>query len=157
MLKVSIILIMFAGLILQTYAQDEEKFIFENNPSALDVSSITVNDQRGHPLGIEVSKKLELLKDRYTYIEPAGATTPTDKTIVIKPIIFNSIQKLNRYYKSAIKKGSIPIDVAKEEFLRCLDIALIIYADNTEEFEQYLRKAKKPEQILEAYNKVILE
>ena len=39
------------------------------------------------------------------------------------------------------------MDIVKEEFLNSLNIALIIYADNTEEFEQYLRKAKKPEQI----------
>lgn len=152
-----VLVLLFSVSAIKLAAQDEIQFVFENNPSALDISSLTGDEYRNHPLGIEVSKKLELIKTRYTYIEPAGPTSPTDKTIVIKPVIYNSIIKLNRYFKKEIKNGNIQLSVAKEEFLNCINIALIIYADNTEEFEKYLRKAKKPDQILEAYGKVLLK
>jgi len=156
MFKLGIILL-FSVLTLQLVAQDEIQFVFENNPRALDINSVSGNGFRDHPMGNEISKKLELLKSRYTYIVPASPTSPTDKTVVIKPVIYNSILKLNRYYKKELKSENITLKGAQEEFLKCINIALIIYAENTDEFEQYLRKAKKPDQIIDTYNKVILE
>lgn len=157
MQKLIALLLIFAGFTFQLLAQDDTQFVFDNNPHALDISSIEVNSFRDHPLGIEVSKKLELLESRYTYIVEATPTSPVDKTVVIKPVIYNSILKLYRYFKKEVRDENILLQDAKKELLNCLNIALIIYAENTEEFEDYLRKARKPEQILEVYGKVILQ
>jgi len=149
--------VIFMSLMLQSFSQDNISFVFDDNPSALIVSSVTNNDLREHPLGLDVSKLLALLKQRYTYIEPGTPTSPHDKTIVIKPTIYNSIQKLNRYYKKEIKKDTLIQSSTRDDFLLCLKVALIIYSEDTEAFEDYLRTCKKPEQILEAYKLVVLQ
>lgn len=137
-------------------SQDDSKFIFFNNESALDVSGID-EEFKSHPMGLEVAKKMELFKSRYTYVEEATPTSPSNRTIVVKPAIYNSIVKLNRYFKKEIKSGEKDVVAAKKEFLPCLDIALILYAEETDEFEDFLRKNKKPEDIVKVYQMVVLE
>jgi len=152
--KLAVMLTIIAGLAYQAKAQNEIAFVFDTNPTALDISLVASVDIREHPLGEEVAKKMELLKTRYTYIEPAGPTSPVDKTIVIKPAIYNSIVKLNRFYKSELKDEHLAFADAQKEMLKCLDIALMVYSENTEEFEQLLRKVKEPDEIVDVYNKV---
>ena len=156
MLRSSII---FALLFLTTHipAQDSVHFIFRNNRNFLITVGVDPNDVKEHPLGTGVAEKLVLLKDRYTYIQPAGPTSPVEKTVISKPAIYNSLQKLNRYYKKELKSGTINVEKAKTEFTLCLDIALIIHSENTEDFEIYLDKMNKPEEILIAFQQVILQ
>jgi hypothetical protein len=151
--------ILNALLIVSSYipAQESDRFVFRNNQNFLITAGIDPEDVKEHPLGSEVAEKLVLLKNRYTYIQPAGPTSPVEKTIISKPVIYNSIQKLNRYFKKALKKGIINIDTARTDFLMCINIALIIQSDNTKEFENYLNKMSSPEEILSAYRKVVLE
>ncbi|MGD2034717.1 MAG: hypothetical protein PVF73_06665 [Bacteroidales bacterium] len=138
------------------YSQEKTEFIFADNQSALDVSSVN-KDIRDPLMGMEVAKKMVLFKDRYTYVEAGTPASPSNRTIVLKPVIFNSIQKLNRHFKKQIKKGDMDPESARDFFLPCLDTALILYAEETEEFEDYLRKQKKPEEILDAYQRVVLK
>lgn len=143
-------------IISPVFSQDDTEFIFTNNVSALDVSSVG-DDYKSHPMGVEVAKKMDLFKNRFTYIEPATPTSPSSRTVVLKPAIYNSIVKLNRYFKKEIKKGGMDKVAATDSFLKCLDIALILYAEETDEFEEFLRKSKSPEDIIEAYQKVVLK
>lgn len=149
-------ILLAVGLFKPGFSQDEVEFVFANNENALDVSSIQT-EAKDHPMGDEVAIKLELIKSRYTYIEPASPTSPSNRTIVVKHVIYNSIMKLNRYFKKEIKKGNITKTAAKSVFLQCLNSALVLYAEDTEEFENYLKKRRGPDQIVEAYQKVILK
>ncbi len=139
------------------YAQEKVQFVFKNNTNFLITSGIDKDDVKEHPLGNEIAEKLVLLKDRYTYVQPAGPTSPVEKTVISKPVIYNSIQKLNRYYKKELKAERIGLDQAKADFTMCIDIALIIHSADSEKFEEYLSKMKDPEEILGAYRLVVLQ
>ena len=138
-------------------AQENKEFVFEQDPKSLDISGINQADVKSHVLGDGIAKKMVLLSDRYTQIVPATPTSPVEKTMVKKPIIYNSIKKLNKYYSKAVKKNEMDTAVAKAEFEKCLDIALIIYNKNTSQFEQTLKEAKQPKDILSVFNKVVIE
>lgn len=141
----------------QISAQESEQFTFNNNRNFLIISGVDKSEVKEHPLGNEVAEKLVLLKDRYTYVQPAGPTSPVEKTIISKPAIYNSIQKLNRFYKKELKSDTSDIEKARADFLICIDIALIIHTGETDDFEKYLSKMSKPEEILSAYKQVILK
>ena len=88
-MKRIVVIAFVLGIMFPGFAQEEVKFIFADNQSALDISS--VEEVKKHYLGEEVALKLELLKSRYTYVEPASPTSPGNKTIVLKPTIYNSV------------------------------------------------------------------
>ena len=75
---------------------------------------------------------------------------------IVKPEYLIAL-KLNRYYKKELKEGNIDLETAKTEFSLCLDIALIIRSERSDEFENYLDKMNKPDDILIAYQLVVLE
>jgi hypothetical protein len=156
MLRPTIFLILL-NLTIYIQAQDSVHFDFKNNRNFLITAGIDPNDVKENPMGSEVAEKLVLLKDRYTYVQPAGPTSPVEKTVISKPVIYNSIQKLNRYYKKELKSETVDPDTARNEFLLCLNIALILHSENSEEFEKYLSKMSSPEEILSAYKLVILK
>jgi hypothetical protein len=147
-------LLYFASQIL---GQEPVNFTFANNRNFLITAGIDPDDVKENPLGNEVAEKLVLLKDRYTYVQPAGPTSPVEKTIISKPVIYNSIQKLNRYFKKSLKDDKIDVETARNNMLLCLDIALIIFSEDTSSFESYLSKMSKPEDILAAYKLVVLQ
>ena len=103
MQKLSVFILILAGLTFKGFAQSDTKFVFENNPRAWDASALKNVEIHEHPMGNDVARLMALLKQRYTYVEAATPTSPHDKLIIIKPGIYNSIQKLNRYYKKVLK------------------------------------------------------
>lgn len=153
-MKISVILLLAVLLYSPIQAQEEEKFVFENSVSALDYSDVNLQQVKDHPLGREVAIKLTLINDRFTYVVEPTPTTPSSRTEVIKPAIYNSIQKLNRYYKKSVKKGVLEPDVARTEFLKYINYALILYGEDTDNFEHSLGKAKKIEDITALYNQI---
>jgi len=150
---ISLILLLFVNI----NAQDTARFIFKIDPGSLDLSGVDPLSVKEHVLGENIAKKMVLFSDRYTQIIPASPTSPVDKTVIKKPVIYNSIKKLNKHYSSAVKKNELQVEQAKSEFEKCLNIALSIYNKNTELFEKTLKKAKEPSQILDAYNLVVIE
>jgi hypothetical protein len=56
-----------------------------------------------------------------------------------------------------LKEGNIDLETAKTELSLCLDIALIIRSEKTDEFEKYLDKMNKPEELLSAFQLVVLQ
>lgn len=147
------------GLFLIPFAKSQEinSFSFNNNVKLLDVSQINPADVKSHKLGDDIAKKMVLLDDAYTKIEKAGPTSPVDKTIIRKPVIYNSIKKLNKYYLKGVKKSEIDTATAYEQFIHCLDVAIIIAHQNTSAFEENLKKIKDPQQIYSTYKSVDLE
>lgn len=155
-MKISVILLLAVLAYVPAHTQETTVFVFDANPGALDISDFEGQQIKSNPLGNEVATKLELLQSRFTYVEEGTPTSPTNRTIIIKPTIYNSVLKLNRYYKKQVKKGAMELNSATNEFLKYIDLALILYAERTEEFEDYLNKAGKPEEIIAAYDLIEL-
>jgi hypothetical protein len=135
----------------------EYKFIFRYSVDEESLCSINDEELADHPLGDNIARKLYLLKETYTYIELPTPTSPGEKTIITKPSIYHSLQKLNRYYKKQVKGGDMSEEEAKMKLNQYLDIAISIFIENTESFEDELRKARKPNEISEVFSMVMLK
>jgi len=147
--------LMTLGLLLPAMAQsaDEQIFYFTALEEKLDESNINPEYVHKHFLGESVAKKLLLLSESYTWTEEGNSIDPATRTIIEKQPIYNSIKKVERYYKKGIRKGYIKEEVAREEFERILDIALYIRNQQTLEFEETLDALDSEEQIVSLFIK----
>ena len=147
----------FALDILEKDSNDSNKFEFQkqlDNAKEIEVSPESVGTNY---LGEEIARKYYILQELYTYEEAGTPTSPATKTIVEKPSVYYSLKKLNRYYKKMVKKDKMEMDKAVEELKHFLNIGISIVYQPTEDFEAYLDDHRKPEEIVEAYSKVVLE
>jgi hypothetical protein len=155
-----------AGLILTAgflYAQDNgkdsgntKKFIYRNSVNMDELYAIDKSMLSDHPFGDLTARKFYMLQKIYTYVEPPSPTSPGEKTIVKKPVIYNTMLKLNRNLKKMVKKGTLDKKQAATDLNLCLDVALSISADDTGDFESELKKAKTPDQIIQVFKMVEL-
>lgn len=136
---------------------DEEKFYFNDVNIEKELGEIEMIEVDDHFLGTEIAKKFELIKDTYTYIERGSETSPGDKTVVQKPVIYYSLKKINRYYKKGLRKGYATEEEAKKMLNKVLDVAYAVFDQNTGKLEEAIKDARKPEPMLEVYNRVVLE
>ncbi len=165
-LYITLILFIFSYTL---FSQENEKEEHNDNCDSsdsffyrycVDENSLSTIDEEvlsDHPLGMDIAKKFYYFKDTYTFIEAATPTSPGEKTIVYKPNIYNSLLKLNRYYKKQVKQGLLTKEEAGKRLNRYLDIAISIFIENTETFESKLKKAKSPDEISQVFSLVVLE
>lgn len=133
-----------------------KKFIYRNSVNMDELYAIDKSMLSDHPFGELIARKFFVLQKIYTYVEPPSPTSPGEKTIVKKPIIYNTILKLNRNLKKMVKKGTLDKNKAASDLNLCLDVALSISADDTGDFESELKKAKSPDHILKVFKMVEL-
>jgi hypothetical protein len=133
------------------------KFCYRYCVDENSLSSIDVDELGNHPLGDNIARKLYMLRETYTIIEKPTPTSPGEKTIIFKPSIYNSLQKLNRYYKKQLKDELISEEEARMKLNTYLDIAISVFVENTESFEDELRRAKSPDEISKVFSLVELK
>ena len=156
MKRVLILTVMLCLIVAISSAQDGDKFYFYNDVPSLkkkiDPLRISANF-----FGEEIALKTYLIKDMYTVVEAPTDYNPVERTIVNKPTIFYSMKKLNSYYKKAVKKGELDMHEATNRMNGYLDICLSVYMQDTNAFENELRKFKKQEDINLIFSRVVLE
>jgi hypothetical protein len=133
-----------------------KKFIYRNSVNMEELYSIDKSMLSDHPFGELIARKLYMLQNLYTYVEPPSPTSPGEKTIVKKPTIYNTILKLNRNLKKMVKNNLIDKNQAISDLNLCLDVALSISADDTGDFESELKRAKSADQIVQVFKMVDL-
>lgn len=150
----------FICLILVVYgvvSYGQQSFVFRNTLDQATQVQLDYSLSGNHFLGEEIANKTYLLKKIYTHIEKGTPMSPVDKVIVKKPTIYYSVRKLERHFRKEMRKDNITEEQAREKLNRVLDICISIYDQDTDEFEDYLKKQRKPEDILAAYDKVVLD
>jgi hypothetical protein len=133
------------------------KFCFRYCVDETSLNSIDEDELGNHPLGDNIARKFYLLRETYTVIEKPTPTSPGEKTIIFKPSIYNSLQKLNRYYKKQVRDELISEEEARKKLNTYLDIAISVFIENTESFEDELRRARGPDEISEVFSMVELK
>jgi hypothetical protein len=133
-----------------------KKYSFRYSVNKESLSAIDIGTLSSHPLGETIARKLFMLQDLYTYVEPATPTSPSEKTIVLKPYIYNPVLKLNRYFKKQVKNGIITRDDAIKDLNYCLDVAISVVADQTDSLEADLRKAADLTEMIRIFSGVEL-
>lgn len=138
-------------------AQETAQFSFRSHLNDEDYKKPYDQSMGSNFLGTEVARKMYIVRNTFTYVEEPTPTSPTPKTIIRKPRIYNAVKKLVSYYEKMAKKGLMPVEQAATNAIMVLDKAYSAFYGNSDKFEQYLKNAKKPEQIEEAFKIVILE
>lgn len=156
-MKLKLIILLFGVAGIFSSAHSQEAFTFTNY--LRDTASIEFDDVmiEKHYLGRQVAIKFYRLKDTYTYVTQGSVNNPVSQTVVEKPTIYYSLKKLNTLYKKQLKKGLIDSTTAVKELGWYFDVGYSIYQQDTKEFEQALKKAKKPENIKKVFAMVVLE
>lgn len=157
MKTISATILLFAMSLISGTAQDAEKIVFTGVAPKINLNDVDDTGVRKHPLGAEYTKKMVLLQDRYTRVEPASPTSPAPKTKILKPIVYNSVKKVNKHFVKGLKKKMVTEEIARESIALCLDIALKVYSKNTSILESKIRAAKTAEDIVAVYEQVVLE
>ncbi len=135
----------------------QESFSFENTVGSSSHLDVDFSMASSHYLGEEMAAKMYLFKQIYTFIEAGTVYSPGDKVMVRKPSIFFAVRKLDKYYKKAIKSGAMEKDLAIEKLGLALDISIVIFYQETETFEVYLKNTKEAEMLAATFENVILE
>ena len=154
LIKKVFVFLLFVILTLSVMAQD---FTFDYEEDKLDASEVFEGDLRKHAFGKAFSERMLLFSQAYTYQEEATPLNPAPALNIEKHAIYNTVRKLNAYYKKSVKKGNMGEAEAKEKLLKVLDIALCVRYQDTIEFEEALINAKSLEAIVAIYERTTLE
>jgi len=134
-------------------------FEFVASSQLQSVDNVTDDMVEDHFLGSQIAKKMYLFNKDYSYkvlLSPGSSAT---KTVFRKPEIYSSVKKIERYLKDRVKKGDLTDNIARNEYDKVLNVALNVFDDNTEKFEERLNSAKgNAAELLNIYiNEVKLE
>lgn len=110
-----------------------------------------------HYLGEEVQNKFDQFLKLYVSYESSGGAYATEKKVIAKKDIYNSVQKLDKYFKKVVRKDELSEIDAKERFGHVLDVANAIRFYDTTQFELLVSTAKNPEQIEKYYKSIKFE
>ncbi|MEM9324485.1 MAG: hypothetical protein AAGA85_02470 [Bacteroidota bacterium] len=139
-------------------ATAQETFSFDYLEEKLDDSEVNPVDIRKNYFGDDVARKMQHLADEYTWLQEPTPTNPVPQRITEKYWVYNSIKKLQAYYKKAVKRGVVSKDAAVDELIRAADIGLCIRYQNTMELEEYLQTLKKDSDLASLYaNNIYLD
>ncbi len=151
----SFIMVLFVEM--TAFGQSGKTFEFKNTLSDTSRVKIDYTLSGRNYFGDIIARKMYLLEKTYTYIEKGTPMSPSDKTIVQKPVIFYALKKLTGYYKKEVKKGHIEQADAIDKIYRDLNIGFAIFTQDTDKLEDYLRGIKKPEEIAETFDNIKLK
>ena len=150
-------IVILCQLALISFSQDQRSFVFSDQMRIPTNDNIDVSTISSHFLGPEIAIKMYQLESLYTFREPPSPTSPGTKTIVQKPVIFYATRKLNNYFRKEVRKHRMEESEAIERLSLVLDNAINIFYQDTEKFEEYLKKNKSHESIEKGFNNIVFE
>jgi hypothetical protein len=137
---------------------ESDCFVFEAPAYAInlydDIQAVDKSLYRNHYLGDEVAKRLYLFEKQYVHHTEPPPGAFSGKKIVQKPLIYNSIYQLEKYYKKQVRKNRMNKEEAVISLCHYLEISLLLFYRKTDEFELVLEKSAKEEDIIAVFDKV---
>ncbi len=124
------------------------KFSFNYYPTENEVSAV-----EGALSSDEIGNKFDQLQKLYTYTTPIAPGNPGLKTVVRKPVIYNTVIKLNKHYKKLLKKGVLTETDYLKSSSKALNVAIAAFYNNTEEFEEVLMSTKEISTLAKLFEK----
>lgn len=110
---------------------------------------------RRHRLGEEIAKRLHLFEKLYTH-ESKSPGAFSSRQIIEKPVIYNSINKIEKYFKKQVRKDQIAKTNAAGDFKSILEKALLLYYEDTKELESILSNRESIEKQITVFNNITL-
>lgn len=149
-------LILFLSAIAPAMAQQDTVFRFDDMMENIDLKSVDMSLVPSNYFGEDIGLKFYVLAQSYTYVVPGTPSSPGDKTEIEKPVIYNNVKKMNRYYKKKVKKGEMTKEEAKKKLHHVLNVGLSIKNQATGPFEDALRKKKSADEVAALFDAVEL-
>jgi hypothetical protein len=112
-----------------------KSFEFIGYPHEYELDNITIEMAGEHLFGELIAKKLYLLDSKYTSEVALIPGNPQTKTVIQKPAIYNTVKRIEKYLKRAVKKGELTTESATYTFIKVLEVALSIVTADTKSFE----------------------
>jgi hypothetical protein len=109
-----------------------------------------------HPFGETIAKKVYLFNEKYTSQVAIAPGNPANKTVIKKPVVYESVKRIERDLKRSVKKGEILLTTATSEFSIVLDVALNIVTIDTEDFENAIKSSGNTHSRIELFTKRVI-
>jgi hypothetical protein len=111
--------------------------VYEFNAFSRDyeLESITAEMAGDHIFGETIAKKVYLLESKYTSEVEIVPGNPQTRTVIRKPLIYETVKRIEKLLKKEVKKGTLTSESATTSLNKVLDVALNILASDTENFE----------------------
>jgi hypothetical protein len=141
-------------------SEDNEKKakVFEFKAYSMDsyLNEVSAETAGSHPFGEIIAKKNYLLDEKYTSEVALTPGNPASKTVIKKPVIYESVKRIERDLKKSVRKGEISLNKASGEFNIILDVALSIVNADTGMFENAIKSAGDTNSIIELFTKRVI-
>ncbi|MDQ3393361.1 MAG: hypothetical protein M3512_04520 [Bacteroidota bacterium] len=111
-----------------------------------------------HFLGEEIAKKAQIIKNLYIKQNEVVIGFGNSHVEIQKPVIFNSLNKIESHLKKAVRKGKLSIEDASlkySDYLKC--VYVLYFEHNTEKLEAELQKAKDAGGLMEVFDSIKIE
>jgi hypothetical protein len=131
-------------------------FTFKGYSNENQLENITAEMAGNHQFGDLIAKKLYLFHEKYTSQTALAPGNPAVKTVIKKPVIYESVKHIERDLKRSAKKGEIPVSMATSELNTVLDVALNILTTDTKDFENALDSSRSTESKIELFTKRVI-
>ena len=110
-----------------------------------------------HYLGSDITGKWNTFIQNYTHEYDVTIGFTDSSVEILKPSIYKAVNKVKKYYKKALKKEEVSREVATFNMGHILDCANVMcFDDNSKSFEEALKSADEPEEIIALFNQVTL-
>ncbi|WP_321479506.1 hypothetical protein [uncultured Bacteroides sp.] len=100
--------------------------------------------EANHTFGGKVGCMLQLVKSLYFTREQIVPGDPQTRIVLKKPAIYKALTNIQKDLKKKVKKGIVPLNQARENFIQVLNVALAaVDTESTISFEDALQKNRK--------------
>jgi len=96
-----------------------------------------------HWLGAEFTMFTFALRQEYVYMPEATPINKEPSLVTEKPVIYNAVKKMDRFYKKEIKKGRMTEAAAIEKLKKIYGVGYSLRYAETEELEKIFWMTKK--------------
>jgi hypothetical protein len=131
-------------------------FRFKAYSIAYELENVTKELAGNHPFGETIARKLYLFDKKYTTQTALVPGNPASKTVIKKPVIYESVKRIEKDLKRSVRKGEITLNTAISEFDAVLDVALNILTSDTRDFEIALESSDSPESKIVLFTKRVI-
>ncbi|MEM6361143.1 MAG: hypothetical protein AAF149_23585 [Bacteroidota bacterium] len=136
-----------------SFAQEQNSFKFRDKSD--EMTTEVPEYVSKHYLGNPFTEKFYVLKEQYVWKPLESSGTPNPVPVTEKPSIYNSLKKLDRYYKKQLKKGNLSEDEVRENLEKALAVCYSVRHQETKDLEKVLWKTKDINEIEKIFTEQI--
>jgi hypothetical protein len=145
-----------ASKISEDSGKNDKQFIFKAYSFDYELNDVPADMVGKHQFGDLIARKIYLLDKRYVSEVNITPGNPATKTVIRKPVLYESVRKVEKDLKKSVRKGDISASIAADTFNKILDVAINIFSDDTRDFEDILSKSSDTNSIIELFTKRVI-